>query len=73
MLASGKLDAIISMDNSIESFASGILLVKEAGGYIYEYNQADIRTDDQLNILQSGNIIAGNAEIAPKLFKALHQ
>jgi len=73
MLASGKLDAIISKGNAIESFAGGLLLVKEAGGYIYEYDQSDIRTDNQQAILQSGNIIAGNAEIAPKLFKALHQ
>lgn len=72
MLASGKLDALISCDNLIEDFAAGILLVKEAGGYVYEYNQSDIRTDDQLSILESGNLIAGNPELAPKLFKSLH-
>ena len=73
MLASGKLDAIISKDNNIETFAAGLLLVKEAGGYVYEYNQKDIRTDNQEAILQSGNLIAGNAEIAPKLFAMIHK
>ena len=73
MLASGKLDAIISKENSIETFAAGLLLVKEAGGYVYEYEQKDIRTDNQEAILSSGNLIAGNTEIAPKLFAALHK
>ncbi len=73
MLAAGKLDAIISKGNNIEAYAAGLLLVKEAGGYVYEYEQKDIRTDNQEAILQSGNLIAGNAEIAPKLFVALHK
>lgn len=73
MLAAGKLDAIITKNNNIESFAAGLLLVKESGGYVYEYNQKDIRTDNQEAILQSGNLVAGNADIAPKLFATLHQ
>ena len=72
MLASGKVDALVSQNNNIETFAAGLLLVKEAGGYVYEYNQKDIRTDYQALILASGNIIAGNAEIAPKLFASIH-
>lgn len=72
MLASGKLDALVCQNNSLDEYAAGILLVKEAGGYVYEYNQADIRTDNQLAVLESGDIIAGNSELTSKLFKALH-
>lgn len=73
MLASGKLDGIVSRDNTVDAFAAGILLVKEAGGYVYEYDQKDIRTDDQASVLASGNIIAGNAELGPKLYALLHK
>lgn len=72
MLASGKLDGLFCQDNRLSEYAAGLLLVKEAGGYTYEYNQQDIRTDNQSAVLESGNIIAGNAELAPKLYKALH-
>ncbi len=72
MLASGKVDALVSQNNSIETFAAGLLLIKESGGYVYEYDQKDIRTDNQSLILTSGNIVAGNAEIAPKIFANIH-
>ena len=73
MLASGKFDALIAQGAELGSFAAGVLLVKEAGGYVYEYNQKDIRTDDVASILDSGNIIAGNTEIGPKLYALLHK
>lgn len=72
-VAAGKLEGIISRDNPTEAFAAGILLVKEAGGYVYEYDQKDIRTDDQLAVLNSGSLIAGNAELGAKLYALLHK
>ena len=45
-----------------------------SGGYpVYEYNQKDIRTDDEASVLASGNLVAGNPELGPKLFALLHK
>ena len=62
-IASGKLDVLVSQENPIEVFSAGLLLVKEAGGYVYEYNQKDIRTDDEASVLASGNLVAGNPDL----------
>ena len=67
-LASGKLDGVISMSNDSVSIASGILLVKEAGGQVFAKEQKDIRTADLPLVLASGNIIASNGELGKKLF-----
>ncbi len=72
-IASGKLDVLVSQENPVEMFSAGLLLVKEAGGYVYEYNQKDIRTDDEASVLASGNLVAGNPELGPKLFALLHK
>ncbi len=72
-VASGKLDVLVSSENPVETYAAGLLLVKEAGGYVYEYNQKDIRTDDEASVLASGSLIAGNPELGPKLFALLHK
>ncbi|MBR2033526.1 MAG: inositol monophosphatase, partial [Alphaproteobacteria bacterium] len=72
-IAAGRMDAGIYNDNAVDSFAAGLLLVREAGGYVYEANQKDIRTDNQKAILESGNLVAGNSELTPKLFAFLHK
>ena len=72
-IAAGRMDVGVYNDNTIGSFAAGLLLVKEAGGYVYETDQKDIRTDNQKAILQSGNLVAGNSELTPKLFALLHK
>ena len=66
-LSSGKLDAVVRTDNNISSIAAGILIVKEAGGQVLEFNQKDIRTDDLSSVLESGNIIAVNANLSKKV------
>ncbi len=66
-VASGKLDAHVSLSNKLADFAAGLLLVKEAGGYIYEMNQADIRSENLDLVIGSGNLIATNAELGKKI------
>ena len=66
-VASGKLDAHISLCNNLGDFAAGLLLVKEAGGYIYEMNQKDIRSENLDSVINSGNLIVTNAELGKKV------
>ncbi len=72
-LAAGRYDGVVCQGAMAGELAAGMLLVKEAGGYVYEYNQKDIRTDDQAAVLQSGCLVAGNAAVGAKLFTALHK
>ncbi|MBO6281785.1 MAG: inositol monophosphatase [Alphaproteobacteria bacterium] len=65
--AAGKIDAVIASDNSMFAIAAGILLVKEAGGYVFTIGETDIRTEDLNKVLQSGNIIATNEALRQKL------
>jgi myo-inositol-1(or 4)-monophosphatase len=61
-VAAGRLDAFWEMKLKPWDFAAGILLIKEAGGMVGDFQGAE-------NYLDSGNIVAGNL----KLFKALLQ
>lgn len=72
-VAAGKLDAAVSLNNSLSSMAAGLLLVKEAGGYVYELNQKDIRSEDVAAILRSGNLIAANANVAGKVYELINK
>ncbi len=71
-VAAGRYDACVSRKCSAASVAAGVLLVKEAGGYVYELNQKDIRTDDVKSALESGNLIAVNGELGKKLHGLLN-
>lgn len=66
-VAAGKIDAAVSLGNKLAEFAAGMLLVKEAGGYIYDINQKDKRTEDLSAVINSGNLIAVSAEMSKKL------
>lgn len=72
-VAAGRLEAVVSKENTAASIAAGMLLVKEAGGYVYELNQKDIRTDDLASVLASGNLIAANAGLSKKIHQLLNQ
>lgn len=72
-VAAGKLDATVSLGNSLSEIAAGILLVKEAGGSVYELNQKDIRSEDLAAVLSSGNIIACNANLGKKVYDLLNK
>lgn len=70
-VAAGKLDASISYANQANNFAAGMLLVKEAGGYVYDINQKDSRSENLAEVMESGDLIAVNAELSKKVFELL--
>lgn len=72
-VAAGRLDALISKGNSAAVMAAGMLLVKEAGGYVYELNQKDIRTENLNLALDSGNVIAANSNMGKKVYDLLNK
>ncbi len=59
-VASGRLDAYYEASLNIWDIAAGILLVKEAGGMVSDFNGGD-------NSLEKGEVIVAN----PKLHKAI--
>lgn len=65
-LAAGKLDVVAATNMSLQSLAAGILLVKEAGGYIIAMGETDVRTEDLSKVLISGKIIACNEALRQK-------
>ena len=58
-MVSGKLD-LTSWD-----IAAGALLVKEAGGFIGDFSGRD-------QYLETGNVVAGNADVYKILLKKIH-
>ncbi len=70
-VASGKFDGAVSRGNKLADYAAGILLVKEAGGYVYDIDQADKRTENLNLVLNSGNLMAVNNELGRKLGELL--
>lgn len=72
-VASGKLDALVSEGNSPAAIAAGILLVREAGGVVYELNQKDIRVADLASVMATGSLIAANPALGAKLHALLNK
>lgn len=73
VLPAGRLDATVSLGNKFSEIAAGLLLVKEAGGYVLDMNQKDIRTENLSLVLESGNLIATNAELSKKVYELVHK
>lgn len=63
-IAAGRLDAFWERNLKPWDLAAGILLVREAGGFTSD-------CDGDANPLQTGNIIAANADLLPQLKKEL--
>jgi myo-inositol-1(or 4)-monophosphatase len=63
-VAAGRIDAMISRNLNAWDIAAGILLVREAGGFIVD-------CDGDANPMDSGNILAANAELTPQFKAAL--
>lgn len=61
-VAAGRLDGFFELDLKTWDIAAGILLIREAGGILSDFQGEE-------NYLDTGNIITGN----PKIFKALLQ
>ena len=72
-VAAGRFDATVSLGNKFSEIAAGLLLVKEAGGYVLDMNQKDIRTENLSLVLESGNLIATNAELSKKVYELVHK
>lgn len=72
-VAAGKFDATISLANGFAELAAGVLLIKEAGGYVYETEQKDIRSEDLAAVFASGNIIGANANLSGQIHKQLNR
>lgn len=65
-LAAGKTDIAVATNASLTSLAAGMLLVKEAGGYIAKIGQTDVRSEDLPKVLLGGSIIATNEALRQK-------
>ena len=61
-VAAGRLDAFWEIGLAQWDIAAGVLLVREAGGLVADFDASD-------NYLETGNIVCGN----PKCFKAVLQ
>jgi myo-inositol-1(or 4)-monophosphatase len=63
-VAAGRYDGFWERNLKAWDIAAGIVLVKEAGGWVSEL-------DDKSDILATGNIVAGNEAIQAELKKRL--
>ena len=65
-LAAGRFDGFWEFDLNIWDIAAGILIVREAGGFV-----SDIAGSDSM--LVTGEVVAGNDRIHDKLRKCLRE
>ena len=65
-VAAGRLDGFWEAALKEWDMAAGVLLIKEAGGYVTDYQGGD-------DFLDSGNVIAGNPKIHKQLVEAVQQ
>jgi myo-inositol-1(or 4)-monophosphatase len=63
-VAAGRMDAFWERNLHPWDMAAGILLIREAGGFVSD-------CDSEANPLQTGNIVAANADLLPLLKKEL--
>ena len=64
-LAAGRLDGFWEIGLNSWDIAAGSLLVKEAGGFIGDFSGRD-------QYMETGNVVAGNAEAYKALLKKIH-
>jgi myo-inositol-1(or 4)-monophosphatase len=64
-LAAGRLDGFWEIDLQIWDIAAGVLLVKEAGGFVGDFSGRDA-------YLTTGNVVAGNQKVFTALLKTIH-
>ncbi len=72
-VAAGKLDAFVACAQKPSDIAAGMLLVKEAGGYVFDINQKDIRTENLSAVISSGDILAVNANLSNRMYDLLNK
>lgn len=47
--------------------------LRKPAGYVLDMNQKDIRTENLSLVLESGNLIATNAELSKKVYELVHK
>lgn len=65
-LAAGKLDIVAATKVPLHTIAAGMLLIKEAGGYIVAMGEKDVRTENLPQVLLTGNFVATNENLRQK-------
>jgi len=63
-VAAGRLDGFWEYGLNPWDMAAGILLIREAGGFVCDFNGAD-------DYMESGNIIAGNPKVCPAILRTI--
>ncbi|MCB1379275.1 MAG: inositol monophosphatase [Alphaproteobacteria bacterium] len=63
-VAAGRVDAMVCRDLNPWDIAAGILLVREAGGFVAD-------CDSEASPMDTGNIVAANADLLPLVKQAL--
>lgn len=66
-MAAGKTDVAFVSGCVPATLAAGILLVKEAGGYVFALGETDTRSEDLNKALFGGNIFATNEALKQKI------
>ncbi len=64
-LAAGRLDGFWEIELNIWDIAAGVLLVKEAGGFVGDFSGRD-------KYLETGNVVAGNDQVFKAILKTIH-
>lgn len=64
-VAAGRFDGYIEKNLKPWDIAAGVLIVKEAGGFVGDFDGKD-------GYMQSGNIVAGTPKIYPQLLESSH-
>ena len=65
-VAAGRFDAMVCRNIHSWDMAAGILMIREAGGFVTD-------ADSEANPMQTGNILATNADLLPQYRDALKQ
>ncbi len=69
-VAAGKIDAVIAADSNLCTLGAGVLLVKEAGGYVFAKGETDVRSENLQKALFGGSIFATNEALKQKIADA---
>ncbi len=65
MVAAGKADVCFSLGNNLNPVLAGLLLVREAGGYVYNLNKKPVAPEKIEQIMASGEVAAANTQMEP--------
>ena len=66
-MAAGKTDVVFAANCTPATIAAGVLLVKEAGGYVFALGETDTRSENLNKALFGGNIFATNEALKQKI------